>query len=131
MRGWTTNLRRSSTGSTISITATSLSMTVTFFFFFNDPAPTEIYTTYDTLSLHDALPISRDRHADRARISADAGAVPAEIREIGRAHVGTPVTVGYLVCRLLLEKKKKYQDHAARGRRLPNDRSTVTRPGGI
>src|SRR5881398_2159458 len=28
-------------------------------FFFNDPAPTEIYTLSDTLSLHDALPISR------------------------------------------------------------------------
>src|SRR5213075_3532391 len=27
------------------------------FFFFNDPAPTEIYTTRHTLSLHDALPI--------------------------------------------------------------------------
>src|SRR6059036_1942568 len=29
------------------------------FFFFNDTATTEIYTTYDTLSLHDALPILR------------------------------------------------------------------------
>src|SRR6059036_2448104 len=29
-----------------------------FFFFFKDPAATEIYTTYDTLSLHDALPSS-------------------------------------------------------------------------
>src|SRR6059036_2650562 len=28
-----------------------------FIFFFNDTATTEIYTTYDTLSLHDALPI--------------------------------------------------------------------------
>ena len=28
-------------------------------------------------------------------------------REIGRAHVWTPVTFLYLVCRLLLEKKKK------------------------
>src|SRR5213079_1824498 len=28
-----------------------------FFFFFNDTATTEIYTTTDTLSLHDALPI--------------------------------------------------------------------------
>src|SRR6059036_277672 len=27
-------------------------------FFFNDTATTEIYTPYDTLSLHDALPIS-------------------------------------------------------------------------
>src|SRR6059036_1860457 len=31
------------------------------FFFFNETAPTEIYTTYDTLSLHDALPICRNR----------------------------------------------------------------------
>ena len=28
-------------------------------------------------------------------------------QKIGRAHVWTPVTVEYLVCRLLLEKKKK------------------------
>src|SRR3546814_4320947 len=28
-------------------------------------------------------------------------------REIGRAHVCTPVTNAHLVCRLLLEKKKK------------------------
>src|SRR5213083_2033661 len=31
------------------------------FFFFNDTATTEIYTTANTLSLHDALPISRAR----------------------------------------------------------------------
>src|SRR6056300_1006793 len=31
---------------------------VFFFFFFNDPATTEIYTNLNTLSLHDALPIS-------------------------------------------------------------------------
>src|SRR6187397_2539722 len=30
-----------------------------FFFFFNDTATTEIYTVYNTLSLHDALPICR------------------------------------------------------------------------
>src|SRR3546814_7434326 len=28
------------------------------------------------------------------------------LAEIGRAHVGTPVTNAHLVCRLLLEKKK-------------------------
>ena len=33
------------------------------FFFFNDPATTEIYT----LSLHDALPISRERTAEGAQ----------------------------------------------------------------
>src|SRR3546814_6094150 len=30
-------------------------------------------------------------------------------RQIGRAHVRTPVTNAHLVCRLLLEKKKKHQ----------------------
>src|SRR3546814_7022879 len=34
------------------------------------------------------------------------GAVSPEIREIGRAHVWTPVTNAPLLCRLLLEKKK-------------------------
>src|SRR3546814_4792185 len=29
------------------------------------------------------------------------------IEEIGRAHVGTPVNNAHIVCRLLLEKKKK------------------------
>src|SRR3546814_3925837 len=34
-------------------------------------------------------------------------------REIGRAHVRTPVTNAHLVCRLLLEKKKikRQEDH--------------------
>src|SRR6058998_4110526 len=34
-------------------------MCCVFFFFFNDTATTEIYTVMNTLSLHDALPISR------------------------------------------------------------------------
>src|SRR5213075_3509471 len=39
----------------------TISLVILFFcfFFFNDPATTEIYTTRHTLSLHDALPISR------------------------------------------------------------------------
>src|SRR5213594_4333933 len=37
------------------------------FFFFNDTAPTEIYTSVHTLSLHDALPISRPRATERQR----------------------------------------------------------------
>src|SRR5712675_2483997 len=42
-----------------------LGLSGSFFFFFNDPATTEIYT----LSLHDALPISRVEHhrADQHR----------------------------------------------------------------
>src|SRR3546814_3239716 len=37
------------------------------------------------------------------------GGVPVHFDEIGRAHVRTPVTNAQLVCRLLLEKKKRYQ----------------------
>src|SRR2546428_10225905 len=83
------------------------------FFFFNDTATTEIYT----LSLHDALPICQ--LVPRADLS---GARPA--REHGRSarpgrggadrvharseeHTSELQSRSDLVCRLLLEKKKK------------------------
>src|SRR5579862_10061566 len=70
-----------------------------FFFFFNDTATTEIYT----LSLHDALPISRipqayhqlDWHFDPLP--------PGRSEE----HTSELQSQFHLVCRLLLEKKKK------------------------
>src|SRR3712207_7086667 len=93
------------------------------FFFFNDTATTEIYT----LSLHDALPISRggsepveDARRSHAR---SAGSVDQGVG-LGRGSlivVSGPSGAGrseehtselqsrqYLVCRLLLEKKKKH-----------------------
>src|SRR3712207_7018869 len=96
------------------------------FFFFNDTATTEIYP----LSLHDALPISAPalvvrRAGGRARVSVPAllqgrqreellgqGDPPAGIG--GRAgvprrseeHTSELQSRQYLVCRLLLEKKK-------------------------
>src|SRR5213083_2844748 len=42
---------------------------ILFFFFFNDTATTEIYTTANTLSLHDAL--RSRRNADRPRALRD------------------------------------------------------------
>src|SRR6186997_558573 len=45
-------------------------------FFFNDTAPTEIYTTTDTLSLHDALPI----YVGPARRPDGPWAAPAALR---------------------------------------------------
>src|SRR5947208_10486174 len=56
---------------------------VDFFFFFNDPASTEIYT----LSLHDALPISRARGARalRALRSGHSRAPIERLRESRRA----------------------------------------------
>src|SRR3546814_12909600 len=38
---------------------------ISMFFFLNDTATTEIYTYGHTLSLHDALPLSRRRKAER------------------------------------------------------------------
>src|SRR3712207_8718138 len=92
-------------------------------FFFNDTATTEIYT----LSLHDALPISvagnaphggvdvvldqADRpvavdHVQRTDVvAAEAESVLEPLLEIGR-HTSELQSRQYLVCRLLLEKKK-------------------------
>src|SRR3712207_7906970 len=83
------------------------------FFFFNDTATTEIYT----LSLHDALPISTSRPGLsplgwRRRWGARwwwrTGAAPAAI-SVSRSeeHTSELQSRQYLVCRLLLEKKKK------------------------
>src|SRR3712207_8919374 len=96
---------------------------VCIFFFFNDTATTEIYT----LSLHDALPIYLGR--------GEGGGVvlePGALRQRRRVEAATPVAVlpaggadeqigehtselqsrQYLVCRLLLEKKKtKHYTH--------------------
>src|SRR3712207_7596882 len=102
-----------------------------FVFFFNDTATTEIYT----LSLHDALPIwarrvrpgrplrPADRHgqlAGRAAAlvrpaghgrAARAAAASQQVRaqRAGRSeeHTSELQSRQYLVCRLLLEKKKK------------------------
>src|SRR3712207_8993457 len=92
------------------------------FFFFNDTATTEIYT----LSLHDALPICGDEYfreqegqearSARARWMAGriAGYRPESILEVGcgygkqrsEEHTSELQSRQYLVCRLLLEKKK-------------------------
>src|SRR5881409_4238235 len=51
-------------------------------------------------------PTSRPTWRTRCRWIASCAAIHRH-REIGRAHVLTPVTVSHLVCRLLLEKKNK------------------------
>src|SRR5256885_8245882 len=70
------------------------------FFFFNDTATTEIYT----LSLHDALPISRarPRHCGRAPPWVDRAAGADRRSEEHTSELQSPCN---LVCRLLLEKK--------------------------
>src|SRR5256885_14753956 len=90
------------------------------FFFFNDTATTEIYT----LSLHDALPISR--HSPRRRIQPqrfrDEVSRITKLRQIiesrsaiaehgierSEEHTSELQSPCNLVCRLLLEKKKQH-----------------------
>src|SRR6266404_8129786 len=85
-------------------------------FFFNDTATTEIYT----LSLHDALPIHRNSlRKDEAFVQVNCAAIPEELIEselFGRSeeHTSELQSLAYLVCRLLLEKKKKNTRHSLR-----------------
>src|SRR5205823_9891536 len=100
-----------------------------FLFFFQLPAPSEIYT----LSLHDALPILKTgsslccRGRRISRIAAccapgrapgtDAGSSPkrtpgsasspSAMNRRSEEHTSELQSLAYLVCRLLLEKKKK------------------------
>src|SRR3712207_8980338 len=82
-------------------------------FFFNDTATTEIYT----LSLHDALPIfyvygqganvsMRDWAELILRIGQAEGYWPAGRELRSEEHTSELQSRQYLVCRLLLEKKK-------------------------
>src|SRR2546427_5473815 len=79
------------------------------FFFFNDTATTEIYT----LSLHDALPICDHGPDHREHPAAGRGCRRCH-RIVGRRHprrseehTSELQSQSNLVCRLLLEKKKK------------------------
>src|SRR5947199_1923740 len=89
-------------------------------FFFNDTAPTEIYT----LSLHDALPIwpSRKSAAPRPPISILANDVKSKRSE---EHTSELQSLRHLVCRLLLEKKKKQKYNDVR--LIHNQYTTQTR----
>src|SRR3712207_8658644 len=100
------------------------------FFFFNDTATTEIYT----LSLHDALPISRlEMQNDKLEenetqsfiifylllcnfhlysthlytLFAHTSTIPIALLSRSEEHTSELQSRQYLVCRLLLEKKKK------------------------
>src|SRR5258708_28212788 len=102
------------------------------FFFFNDTATTEIYT----LSLHDALPISaqgpgraehlvlhrrrwQQHHAEHGP-AADRPQAPRRSEE----HTSELQSPDHLVCRLLLEKKKKQKTREKRDVQQQRPRQT-------
>src|SRR2546427_751601 len=100
-----------------------------FFFFFNDTATTEIYT----LSLHDALPICCSATA-RARPSRASPSAPRFGTTGGCAsrseeHTSELQSQSNLVCRLLLEKKKRkdYRRAPARAERTAHPASREKR----
>src|SRR5207253_5828319 len=72
-------------------------------FYFKDTTTTEFYT----LSLHDALPISRAAARLETR-SATCFSAPCSLGPSARSeeHTSELQSRGHLVCRLLLEKKK-------------------------
>src|SRR5258708_20674091 len=93
------------------------------FFFFNDTATTEIYT----LSLHDALPICLNRVVDLLSATADLVDMADDymVEKVAKAfedgvggrseeHTSELQSPDHLVCRLLLEKKKKNKTSVSR-----------------
>src|SRR5213079_3759365 len=81
--------------------------TIQHFFFFNDRATTEIYTTTDTLSLHDALPISFSARTRPPR-GATAPTMSSSSTTRSEEHTSelqSPVVISYAV--FCLKKKKK------------------------
>src|SRR3712207_8721338 len=99
-------------------------------FFFNDTATTEIYT----LSLHDALPISAGKTCSRMKSQSWAltssaraeraksmpGKVSADVTGRSEEHTSELQSRQYLVCRLLLEKKKEHNCIRMTGEEMKN-----------
>src|SRR6266404_5421685 len=89
-------------------------------FFFNDTAAHDIYT----LSLHDALPIWKlfdiFENAQRIRNITQREVSVERFRTRSEEHTSELQSLAYLVCRLLLEKKKKIATRSARQSRTRN-----------
>src|ERR1039458_10905124 len=92
---------------------------VIIFFFFNDTATTEIYT----LSLHDALPICS---RPNVRCGCERRCV-AKYFARSEEHTSELQSLRHLVCRLLLEKKKRTKHINACA--LLQITAALTRPG--
>src|SRR5258708_24243535 len=101
---------------------------ISIFFFFNDTATTEIYT----LSLHDALPILLSQEVRFANgnanlvgtiylpangdhlpavVSLHGASNPTRLDARSEEHTSELQSPDHLVCRLLLEKKKKQKTY--------------------
>src|SRR2546425_9523005 len=105
-------------------------------FVFNDSTSTEIYA----LALHDALPISRRgprvsaRSGSRETSRSSPGAFPGKLQAKtgwsprSEEHTSELQSLAYLVCRLLLEKKKEHSHAVTDHLTLVRHRRPVHRP---
>src|SRR6184192_4844225 len=97
---------------------------VLFFFFFNDPATTEIYTSIDTLSLHDALPNSSAPGVSRScRYSPPSAAkVDRRTEKIGKhtSELQSPIDISYAVFCLKKKIASSAVDDVARAHDILN-----------
>src|SRR5947199_7171304 len=111
------------------VTFSFTSITIHFsFFFFNDTPTTEIYT----LSLHDALPIFELQAGDASHLAiANIGfgldgkvvASMEQAHERSEEHTSELQSLRHLVCRLLLEKKKKIKHNTTNTTRTDKNRT--------
>src|SRR5260370_4445832 len=107
------------------LTLTVRQHTITILFFFNDTATTEIYT----LSLHDALPISQGKKGqfskNRKQINNPTtkpnNHLFCEQTTRSEEHTSELQSHLNLVCRLLLEKKKKKKNRQPKDEREYSD----------
>src|SRR6202789_76372 len=116
----------------------SCSFSRIFVFFFNDPATTEIYT----LSLHDALPISRGVGSSQSAKAPGAARRSCQHRRLAlrsEEHTSELQSLIDLVCPLLLEKRNRarsavgmpgpeHQDRRARLQQAAPGQRCVTPP---
>src|SRR6184192_4926143 len=78
------------------------------FFFFMDTATTEIYTSIDTLSLHDALPISAFQATDSSSPRCWATSPSTERSEEHTSELQSPIDISYAVFCLTKKTKTTY-----------------------
>src|SRR5690242_21569755 len=96
-----------------------------FFFFFNDTATTEIYT----LSLHDALPISRcTKLGPQTLTTSTSSRSSTSAQSRSEEHTSELQSHVNLVCRLLLEKKKNNEKRLSPTAVQIEDASQVPHP---
>src|SRR6266513_6381763 len=111
----------------LTLNVTYISKTEIYFFSFKDTATPEIYT----LSLHDALPISRKQGRETFLVpQAGEGNVSSPASGRSEEHTSELQSRFDFVCRLLLEKQKRHPSlHRPTRRRTKyiEKRTTLTR----